>query len=185
MKEQLNKANEREGELQKQLTDYQAKHEQQQQQLNSLMLVLQGMQGLGLAGGMGGGGIGSLLSSLCVGGLNGVDNPEGDAPEHLSSGINTSSPDADAAAAMMDQVRVLHAEMSSVQHCVNQLSSRLGGVAVLPHKKTLSSFNEGADVGYCFDTQQLTHGGIHTSSSKAVIKEARLTDDLMPENDID
>lgn len=46
MKEQVSKAKSREGELLEQLTEYQVKYDQQQQQLASLMMVLQGMQGL-------------------------------------------------------------------------------------------------------------------------------------------
>jgi hypothetical protein len=113
-----------------------------------------------------------------------MDNQEDDAPEGSPRDVDPSGHDADAAAAMMDQVRVLHAEMSSVQHSVNQLSSRLGGVAVFPHKQAPSSFLGGGDVGYGFETQQLTQGGAYPPSSKTFVKEARVTDDLMPENDI-
>lgn len=55
MREQLSKASNREEELKDQLSDYQVKYEQQQQQLASLMMVLQGMQGLATGGASGGG----------------------------------------------------------------------------------------------------------------------------------
>ena len=48
MKEQLSKAEQREMDLQSQLSEYQGKVLQQEQQLQSLMMVLQGLQGLGM-----------------------------------------------------------------------------------------------------------------------------------------
>ena len=48
MKEQLSKAEQREVDLQSQLSEYQAKVSQQEAQLQSLMMVLQGLQGLGM-----------------------------------------------------------------------------------------------------------------------------------------